>query len=621
MINKEFKEVGKQMLLLAAIILIPLVLFPLVMSGTSMKASFGDIFFPMVQAVLLFFSLFLGISLFSNERRSQGMEYILSLPFSRMQLLIYKLVPRVVMLGLLYLFYLLMLQLGGADHMFITTLSFTYIYIILFVVSLYFSVASDNFVVSAVAGLIILGLVLAVILGSYLLANSMRGGEPRYVDGIELFHLESNSGIPGLLTPVVIVLLLPFLIAFILSFKRVDIRPARQFNRKYFKLFIPLIVIALGLSLLFAYLGLGHGYRFYYLSSKMQLFESNYHTSKVYTGDSVKKIDQHIGWWSTVEKDSNLYDIGFDEEQGIAIGELDLINLKSEILYKPDMTTKMGYKIFIYKDTLAFVEIHTRSKKTYGSYLVKIDLKTKKMDRIKLIGGLHLRSLLIGADELEGEHFWLLAVHGRKDFTDHKGYIIYRIWDNGKQEELSRIRGNHAYLNHQLITTDERGLVFERLTTDSKELIKVIPEGKNLILSGMWYRRNLNNLPVKELYCYRWAINRKDLKRKSQTIFVLNLETHELKPVAKKKGWIRYFYPDATYLLMHSRETDPEAVPGGYSQLHHLSNGTITLLKEFKPAAEIRGWGVTRSGLVVKENGKIKVYALPDMKEIVFKKL
>lgn len=612
MIKKECKDVCIQALLLvAAPVIIMSLVMTLIHSTPGSETSFADFFYPLLQADLLFFSLFLGISLFSSERRNQGMEYILSLPYSRMKLLIYKMVPRVAMMCLLYVIFLSLQPLGGANRLFITTPSFTYIYFILFVVSLYFSVASDNFVVSAMAGMMTVGVVLAVILGSFLVANTMRGGPSWEVDGTEILQLGS---LPKLMIPILLALTLPFLISFIVSFKRVDIRPVRQFNKRYFKIFVPLIIIALALSVIMAYHSMDSDYRSYYLTGKMQLFESNWYGTKVYSQGDVSKIDDMGGWWwSAVEKDDFLYDMCWDREEGYLLRRLNLNTLGSDTLYKPDGKTKLGYHLFLHQYSLLFFEIHNPPQKAKGTYLVKLDLDSKKMDRIKIeVDGVNLNSRLIGTDKLDGERFWLVSVRGLRHFTDHKGYIIYRIWESGRQEEISRLNGSHVYLNHQLITTGKQGLVFERLTSEGKEQMKIIPEGKNLHLP-IWWRRNLDNLPVKEIYC---SINQ---PKKEDEIYVLNLENHELKLITRMDGWLHYFYPDETFLIVQGKQEHPTS-PWNFKELHHLKNGSITLIKKFEPPAERIEWGINRSGLILREGDKIKAYIFPDMKEIIYKK-
>jgi CDP-diglyceride synthetase len=57
---------------------------------------------------LLMFSLFLGLSPFALDSNQKGMEYLLTLPYSRRQLLLIKLLPRLAAVVLFYRrFYLL----------------------------------------------------------------------------------------------------------------------------------------------------------------------------------------------------------------------------------------------------------------------------------------------------------------------------------------------------------------------------------------------------------------------------------------------------------------------------------------------------------------------------------
>ena len=83
MLKKEVKEVIKQALVfivIAVVMPIP-VLLAAKLFGSAM--SYGDVFFFVFHVGLLIFSVFMGTSLFSRDLGDGGMEYLLTLPYSR----------------------------------------------------------------------------------------------------------------------------------------------------------------------------------------------------------------------------------------------------------------------------------------------------------------------------------------------------------------------------------------------------------------------------------------------------------------------------------------------------------------------------------------------------------
>ena len=107
MLKKEISEVLKHSIIfiLVALLLPAILLLTTIISDQS----YFDVFFPLFQFGLFSWALFMGTSLFSGERRQRGVEYLLSLPYSRLQLIGIKILPRLCAVIVFYL----VLRLGN----------------------------------------------------------------------------------------------------------------------------------------------------------------------------------------------------------------------------------------------------------------------------------------------------------------------------------------------------------------------------------------------------------------------------------------------------------------------------------------------------------------------------
>ena len=161
----------------------------------------------------------------------------------------------------------------GKDRSFIAYISFSYIYFIVFVVALYFSVSQDNFIISGVGGFFGFIFYIGLIYILYKVSLLIRAGKASAFKFKHMFMLQGEYGEPRFIFLTVLFILLPLIVSFIYAFKKFDIRPSRNFNKRYFKVFLTLFVVCLGLSFIFAYRGTYPGFRHYHLTQSHRLFE------------------------------------------------------------------------------------------------------------------------------------------------------------------------------------------------------------------------------------------------------------------------------------------------------------------------------------------------------------
>ena len=81
MLKKEFNEVLKQSLFfLVFVVGLP---FLVLILGMLCKwpLTYNEVFFPVYQVGLFIFTVLMGLTLFSSEKKQGGIEYILTLPY------------------------------------------------------------------------------------------------------------------------------------------------------------------------------------------------------------------------------------------------------------------------------------------------------------------------------------------------------------------------------------------------------------------------------------------------------------------------------------------------------------------------------------------------------------
>ncbi len=624
MLKKEVKEVIKQLLVfmvIAAVMPIPVLLVSK-MFGSAL--SYGEVFFFVYQVGLLILSVFMGTSLFSRDLGDGGMEYLLTLPYSRLQLLAIKLVPRFLAVLAAFVLYVLLLSITGMSPEttdavpLLSTGSVFFLGICLFIIGVPFSITRGSIVISALATLFAFVVYLGIIHLFYPTALLLKG--------LEIYYLHSlfrpSWDLPGYLWFSAAALLLGSLTAFIYAFKGFNLGPARRVIKRYLEVFIPVFVIVVAVSLVWADRELGTSRRFYYLTDSQQLVESNDLSAKIYDSTGVKEIDMGGFYWAYfgAEKDHCLYSIhGSRYEDKILRLYLRDPAYKVEEVYQLRGNASIHYRGFnTYKDTIAFLE---KRREHYQRiyYLVVLHPDTGTFKKTQLYGHsrVDIYPDVIGAGEMSGKQFWLVY------FSTHRGLDVVRIWEDGHKENLGITNIKPVYVNGMLITGDKKSLTINKVTPEGLEVIKTHPGAD--MLSFPFNRRNLEHFPVKELYFY---VGSRDHTKPflRENLLRLDLETLELeqtKPAGEiKNGFFSYSHPNTWYYI----SVDPNSTYGRLilKKLYRVKQGKPQLIKEFEP--DVFSWprdffGIFNTGIVLRREGKITVYSLPGLEEIEFKKL
>lgn len=597
MLKKEISEVLKYTIffILVALLLPALLIVTTIISDQS----YFSVFFPLFQFGLFSWALFMGTSLFSGERRQKGIEYLLSLPYSRLHLIGLKILPRLSAVIIFYLVFVILYKTGGSDAAATTFIPFTALYFTLFLLALSLSAFSDNFIILSVTSLFSLFIYYGLLYMVYWIVLKIRGTPLDELDIEGLLLLEPGLflwiEIPKFLPLVAIALLLPFLISFVLSVKKFDVRPAKVLNKRFFKYFTPLFVCCLGISFLFAYQGTKAEYQDYYLTQDKKLIESNYYSKiKIYDADKVHKTEKKFEYfWPLIDEDEYAYDLW-----GEQIIRLNTSDYKFEILYKPDEKRELTWIRWKYNNTIVSLE---KNEDLSGAELVLLDLLSKKITRTlinydQLID--YSLPRIFGTEKSGNKRFWLI-------YSGHiLKYPILRIWEDGRTDVIGKSQRRPCYVNGMLITYTEEAIIISKDAEGRFETIREIPWNLDIAFSTGW-RFNLYNIPLKEIYGHGY-----------NKIARLDLETLEVEEIGEFTGYLHCIHPSNFYF-------EETVKPGVSRNIYQLKEGEMKLLKSF-PDFDIRkghSLRVFKAGIVFKKDKEIKVYAFPDLNELKFKKL
>ena len=612
MLKKEISDVLKQTVFFAALALV----IPafLIITTIISNQSYFSVFFPLFQFGLLSWAFFMGASLFSVERGQRGMEYLLSLPYSRYQIVGIKILPRFIAVVLFYVVFLILYTSGGEDLVMLPFFSFTFIYFSLYLISLSLSASSENFLVLFVSSLFSLFIYLNLLLLIVGLVVLTKGPPLRFIDFRLFFSKvwQPELNVLGFIS--VFVLLLPLLVCFGLSIKKLDLRPAKVYNKRFFKLLAPIFLGGFILSFLFANWSVGVEYSYFYLTEDHKLIESTpYSGIKIYEGNKVHKVKGDFGfWWPSPfhEKNEYVYDRISDRFSN-KIVRINMSDYTLEVLYEAPPEKYFRWSIWIHEQTFAFLEYNRdHSDKKF----VLLDEPSRKVTKIPLdVKPLknHYQHTIFGANRANGQRFWLLMT-----WRNQKERHIFKLWEEGKIEHVGISVRWPFYINGILLSYSEDELIIHQEKEGKYVPVQRIPnpEGYRFGLS-YYFRTTLDDIPIKKLYGVK-RITLED-QRMGTSYATLDLENFKIEGIGKTQGRMDYYYPDDVYFI-ESDPIEPEI------RIYKFMNGQVRLFKTFEDfdykKPENRSFWC-KSGIVLRRGKKVKVYAYPDLKEIKFKKL
>ena len=590
MLKREFIEVIKQsFFFILAVVLLPL---PILLTGVIEDHSYLDLLFYVFQAGMIFWPLFMGVSLFSSERRQGGMEYVLSLPFSRLQLVVVKALPRfcgIVFIGLLFLIFYLF---RGEAYPKALLIYAPVAYFALFFIALSLSASSENFLVLSITSLVSLHIFLVVLFLIYRLAL--------FIKGLNFYEFGEalKSKTAAFLPFASLFLLLPFLISFFLSFKKFDIRPAGIYNRRYVKYFVPLFLLGLIISFLFPYFGIKGEFPWYYLTQDLRLIEICYPLKiRIYEGERVFEAETEFGYFFPHLDES---EYAYDLYEGRA-ARLNTATHTGEVLYEVPSEKSVSWLGWRYNQTIALFE---RNDDKSRVQLVLIDESSRKITKIPFEYPFQVKyysPVIFGTDTVDGIRFWLISSWRAQDKP------LLRLWEDGKVEIIGESQKRPCYVNKMIITYSDHEVIISKETEGRFEVIQKLPNSKGFHFGIELIRHKLNNISARELIGWKEGLE----------YAVLDLDSFEIREISGPKGYFHCFYPDGCYFV----ETERLAAA---LNVHGLKEGKPRLLKSFKNFDETKEenrFFICRGGIVLRRGRKVEVFAFPNLNELKFKGL
>lgn len=228
MLKKEFRDTIK-FSIYAVLASLAIMIMTTVMLHLFTSTGLG--FMPIVEAttplMLLIISLWLGSGMFSQEKEHRSFEYLFSLRFSRMRILMYKLVPRISALLAFFLLYHLLSQFGNGTNFILSYPIFVPLYFSIFFFFASLSLIHRNNTVNIVMNLVILAvlqgaLVLIFYIGSMVTLSYNLGEIQNHI------ILRSSVSVFFLLSVI-------FFAGFVWSFRRIDLANMNlSFSKKFF---------------------------------------------------------------------------------------------------------------------------------------------------------------------------------------------------------------------------------------------------------------------------------------------------------------------------------------------------------------------------------------------------
>ena len=615
MLKKECRDILIQSFLFAiAVVALPTVIF---LARLIPKQPYAAIFIPSFQSGMLFWALFMGVSLFSSERGQKGMEYLLSLPYSRLQLLGIKVLPRLLSILFFYLVFLAFYYLGGRDFVALAVFSFSFLYFVLFFISLCLAPLSDNFLVLSLVSLFALVVFNEIFFLIPWLLMRMVGITHYSWSEISGTFLSLEWAAETWLSFLVLILaaifiLLPLGLAMLFSFKKFDVRPSKIYGRRYFKFLAPSLALGILCATLTVWFGIDRGPKNFYLTQDRKLIESTYVYTKIYDQNNVSKL--MIDFYPYPYWDDPPYLYFFNWGEGLV--RLNTDTSATEMIYQqPKFKRKHTWGFpgrFKYENTIVLFE---PGRAPDEIQLVLIDTATKNATRILFKHDFFrdsCPSTILDSSVREGKRFWLA---GFSYSTKHP----LRLWEDGRLEDVKYKdeileKSSAHYVNGILFLTNADGLTILKEKDNSFVIVKKFPkEDRAWYWMGQRFPGNPANTLIKELYAKR-----------NGRLVRFDLETLDLEDVGEMKSpkesyaaRIYSFLPDVFYYSEENRQEHS-------LKIFRLGGRQKTLLKTFENfdgRQRNNEYEVFKSGIVIQKGNEVRVYSLPDFQEIKYKQL
>ena len=402
---------------------------------------------PVFEIFLLLYAAFTGWSIFDKERSEGAMEYLLSLPVTRVRLLFIKLLPPSVCVGLMLVFYLLLHSIFHFPTL-LSPLDFSVFYVTFFLVSVSLSLTIKSFI------------------GAFFLTGLLSGGLTLLNRLLSVSQSDSSIYLQANAS------LLAFPVLFFFMFHFYDVKPTPSFNLKFAGLGTGLLILIVGINYLLA----GDGWCQYYLTGKGTIF-------KVSCGQSQLINEEHEVLYRFPGCEYPLLQTGNSlyAEKGKTHGvpeSVDLLNLDTgerQILYR------------LPRDWFVMIESVERTGtirgEKYYAFLGNIKEKKYRIVAISKTGTNGTREIPVTGDFKvdETKHAWfdvtLVYVTESGQFIINQADTLFHVDETGKARPLIPVE-SLAIWENRLLVFNNAGLTLYEITSQGDLKPLFTKEGK-----------------------------------------------------------------------------------------------------------------------------------------------
>jgi len=479
-------------------------------------------------------------------------------------------------------------------------------------------------------GFALLGL-LSMVLLVFLLPKAvilLKGGSP----SIFPFKMDAIP-IPHLSLSVFLLLPLPYFISFILAFKKWGYYSKANYNREYFKFFIPIMAVVFVVStVILSILAGAENKQNYYLTSKNYLLKTDFYSAKLMAEGGEVKLRYPHGSIRPIYDDvkyTYFTDSGRDNEY-LKLLRIDQDKFEVEMLYEKQTTLQPNW---FYKNNIYFFEtkivVHENTDDSQLSAFVFIDTESKAIKRIQtrnILPGNYHNPHIFGANRApgSGKISWLIY----SEWSDR--YPLLKMWEDGKIEDLGILSGSWPYyINGILIYTFEKEIILGKIGEKGFEILQKAPLEKGIDFSAArvyrYSRFDFNPISTKEIIFSKTRYEKKDIRIEYSRFDMETLQFIPIDRLTGKRSLNLLVTPSgAVYGIESRREGDitkTQDTRRYLDKIYRIEGEKVTLIKEF-PKSKVMQPGddfwLSSYGAVLKQDNQVSVYAFPDLNELKF---
>jgi hypothetical protein len=421
MIVIEFKRVIKE----SIIIVLVLVGLLVAILTTEQDAYLAPVF----EIFLLLYASFTGWSIFDKEMNEGAMEYLLSLPVSRIRLLLIKLMPRVVSVGFMLVFYMFLHNRFEFPSQ-LTIPDFSIFYITFFLVSLSLSLSLKSFI------------------GAFFLTSLLSGGLTLLNQLLAIGKSESAIYFQSNVS------LLFFPVLFFIMFHFYDVKPAFSFNIKFAGLGIGFCILIIGIT----YFSAATAWCNYFLTDSGDIFRYSPGESQLINKEQ-KILHRFPGHQvPLLQKGNSLY---VEKSKGHTYPEsINILNLEtgeSELLYQLAKGWRVMYNSIdstvIIKGENYYVLLGNFEEKSYQI----VEIANGKSNEIPVKGNFKFNEEIKSWYDVS----LLFALTDPLQFIIIRDKTLYRVDETGKARELFKVDSLSRWKNRLLVCNENSFTVYE----------------------------------------------------------------------------------------------------------------------------------------------------------------